>query len=139
MARTSAVREPGTGGELTTVARAGVADVDAAVSTALAAFESGVWSGVSATDRGRVLLRVAELLRERAETFAVAEARNAGKPIGDARWEVEAAAGTFEYFAGRGEQALRRGRARSRIPGSTSSCASRSASARSSSPGTSRC
>ena len=94
------VREPGTGGELTTVARAGVADVDAAVSTALAAFESGVWSGQSATARGRVLQRVAELLRERAETFAVAEARNAGKPIGDARWEVEAAAGTFEYFAG---------------------------------------
>ncbi len=94
------VREPGTGGELTTVARAGVADVDAAVSTALAAFESGVWSGHSATARGRVLQRVAELLRERAETFAVAEARNAGKPIGDARWEVEAAAGTFEYFAG---------------------------------------
>ena len=94
------VREPGTGGELTTVAQAGVADVDAAVSTALAAFESGVWSSLSATDRGRVLLRVATLLRERAETFAVAEARNAGKPIGDARWEVEAAAGTFEYFAG---------------------------------------
>jgi acyl-CoA reductase-like NAD-dependent aldehyde dehydrogenase len=47
-----------------------------------------------------VLLRVATLLRERAETFAVAEARNAGKPIGEARWEVEAEAGTFEYFAG---------------------------------------
>jgi acyl-CoA reductase-like NAD-dependent aldehyde dehydrogenase len=94
------VREPGTGGELATVARAGVADVDVAVSTALAAFESGVWSSVSATDRGRVLARVAALLRERSETFAVAEARNAGKPIGDARWEVQAAAGTFEYFAG---------------------------------------
>ncbi len=50
--------------------------------------------------RGRVLMKVATLLRERAETFAVAEARNAGKPIGDARWEVEAAAGTFEYYAG---------------------------------------
>ena len=94
------VREPGTGGELTQVATAGVADVDAAVSIALGAFESGAWSDRSATDRGRILLRVANLLRERAETFAVAEARNAGKPIGDARWEVEAAAGTFEYFAG---------------------------------------
>lgn len=94
------VREPGTGEELAAVARAGVADVDLAVSAALAAFESGVWSGVSATDRGRVLARVAALLRERSESFAVAEARNAGKPIGDARWEVEAAAGTFEYFAG---------------------------------------
>jgi acyl-CoA reductase-like NAD-dependent aldehyde dehydrogenase len=94
------VREPATGGDLAQISRAGPADVDAAVTTALAAFESGVWAGTSATDRGRVLLRAANLLRERAEQFAVAEARNAGKPIGDARWEVDAAAGTFEYYAG---------------------------------------
>src|SRR6476659_1660708 len=94
------VREPSTGAELTQVARAGAADVDAAVATALAAFESGAWSGASATARGRVLMKVATLLRERAEDFAVAEARNAGKPIADARWEVDAAAGTFEYYAG---------------------------------------
>jgi acyl-CoA reductase-like NAD-dependent aldehyde dehydrogenase len=95
-----AVREPATGEELTTVARAGPADVDAAVGTALTAFEEGPWARTSATDRGRVLSRAAALLRERADEFAVAEARNAGKPIGDARWEVEAAAGTFEYYAG---------------------------------------
>jgi acyl-CoA reductase-like NAD-dependent aldehyde dehydrogenase len=95
-----AVREPATGVELATVAKAGPADVDAAVSTALEAFERGSWPRASATERGRVLLRVAALLRERAEELAVAEARNAGKPIGDARWEVEAAAGTFEYYAG---------------------------------------
>ncbi len=94
------VREPSTGADLLQVARAGPADVDAAVTTALAAFEGGVWSGTSATARGRVLMKVATLLRERAEAFAIAEARNAGKPIGDARWEVEAAAGTFEYYAG---------------------------------------
>jgi acyl-CoA reductase-like NAD-dependent aldehyde dehydrogenase len=94
------VREPATGEELTTVARAGPADVEAAVGTALAAFEDGPWARTSATDRGRVLAKVAARLRDRAEEFAVAEARNAGKPIGDARWEVEAAAGTFEYYAG---------------------------------------
>jgi acyl-CoA reductase-like NAD-dependent aldehyde dehydrogenase len=43
---------------------------------------------------------VAELLREREDEFALAEARGAGHPIGDARWEVGAAAGTFEYYAG---------------------------------------
>ena len=97
---TMTVREPATGGDLATVARAGTADVDAAVATATEAFESGVWAGMNATARGRVLHRAAELLRERAELFATTEARNAGKPIGDARWEVEAAAGTFEYYAG---------------------------------------
>ena len=97
---TMAVREPATGGDLATVARAGAADVDAAVAAATEAFESGVWAGMNATARGRVLHRAAELLRERAELFATTEARNAGKPIGDARWEVEAAAGTFEYYAG---------------------------------------
>jgi acyl-CoA reductase-like NAD-dependent aldehyde dehydrogenase len=94
------VREPATGEELATVARAGPGDVDAALRTAVEAFERGAWPRASATERGRVLLRVAARLRERADEFAVAEARNAGKPIGDARWEVEAAAGTFEYYAG---------------------------------------
>ena len=94
------VREPATGEELTTVAQAGAKDVDAALRVATDAFTAGVWSATSATERGRVLLRVAALIRERAGELAEAEARNAGKPIGDAKWEVEAAAGTFEYFAG---------------------------------------
>jgi acyl-CoA reductase-like NAD-dependent aldehyde dehydrogenase len=98
--RTRAVCEPATGGVLAEVAEAGEADVDAAVGAALAAFEDGPWRRTSATDRGRVLLRAAALIRERAEELAVTEARNVGKPIGDARWEVEAAAGTFEYYAG---------------------------------------
>jgi len=93
-------REPATGAELAEVARAGAADVDAALTVATRAFEEGTWSGSSATERGRVLGRVASLLRERGDELATTEARNAGHPIGDARWEVEAAAATFEYYAG---------------------------------------
>ncbi|MBM3673926.1 MAG: aldehyde dehydrogenase [Actinobacteria bacterium] len=95
-----AVREPATGAELATVARAGLPDVDAALRAATEAFDAGVWANRSATERGRVLLRVATLMREHGEELAVLEARNAGHPIADARWEVEAAAGTFEYYAG---------------------------------------
>lgn len=97
-----AVTEPATAAELATVARAGTADVDAALAGAHAAFADGrgAWARTNATERGRVLHRVAELLREREELFATTEARNAGHPIGDARWEVGAAAGTFEYYAG---------------------------------------
>ncbi|MGZ8766148.1 MAG: aldehyde dehydrogenase family protein [Acidimicrobiia bacterium] len=97
---TFSVREPATGEVLADVARAGAADVDAALTIATGTFDSGVWAAVGATGRGRVLGRVAALLRERADEIATVEARNAGKPLGDARWEVEAAAGTFEYYAG---------------------------------------
>ncbi len=94
------VSEPATGERLTTVAQAGPADVDAAVAAALDEFETGTWRRTNATARGKVLLRIANLLRERADDFAIAEARNAGHPIGNARWEANAAADVFEYFAG---------------------------------------
>ena len=68
-----------------------------------------VGPGLSATARGRVLLRVAALLREHAEELAALEARNAGKPIGDARWEVDAAADVVRVLRRRRQQALRRG------------------------------
>jgi acyl-CoA reductase-like NAD-dependent aldehyde dehydrogenase len=99
---TFAVTEPASGQVLAEVARAGAVDADRALAAAHRAFDDGrgAWARTSATERGRVLQRVAELLREHAERFALAEARNAGHPIADARWEVGAAAGTFEYYAG---------------------------------------
>jgi len=97
---TFAVVEPATGAPFAEVARAGTAEVDAALAAAARAFDDGVWASVSATDRGRVLGRVAEGLRGRAEELATLEARNVGKPITDARAEVAAAAEVFEYYAG---------------------------------------
>lgn len=99
---TFTVTEPATGAALAEVAQAGPVDVDRALAAAHAAFDDGrgTWARTNATERGRVLHRVAELLRERVDLFATAEARGAGHPIGDARWEVGAGAGTFEYYAG---------------------------------------
>jgi len=99
---TFTVIEPATGQPLTDVAKASGVDVDLALAAAHAAFNDGrgTWARTNATQRGRVLHRVAELLREREDLFATTEARGAGHPIGDARWEVGAAAGTFEYYAG---------------------------------------
>ena len=96
------VTEPATGKPLTEVAKASAKDVDLALGLATKAFDDGrgAWARTSATLRGRVLHKVAELLREREDLFATTEARGAGHPIGDARWEVGAAAGTFEYYAG---------------------------------------
>jgi acyl-CoA reductase-like NAD-dependent aldehyde dehydrogenase len=94
------VDEPARGRPMAEVARAGPEDVRRAVATASTAFEEGPWPRTPATVRGRVLLRVADLVRERLEDIARVEARNAGKPIADARGEIEAVAGSFEYFAG---------------------------------------
>lgn len=99
---TFTVTEPATGTVLAEVAKAGPADVDAALAAAHRAFADGrgAWARTNATERGRILHRVATLIREREDLLATAEARGAGHPIGDARWEVGAAAATFEYYAG---------------------------------------
>ena len=96
---TFTVINPATGGELAEVSQAGTSDLELALSAATEAFR-GAWPQTSATTRGRVLYAVASRIRARAEEFALLESKNTGKPIGDARWEVEAAASTFEYFAG---------------------------------------
>lgn len=94
------VLEPATGQPFVEVAEAGLEDVERAVQAAHQAFEYGLWPRLSATERGRILLRAAQLVRERQETIAVIEARNAGKPIRDARGEVATVAAVLEYWGG---------------------------------------
>jgi acyl-CoA reductase-like NAD-dependent aldehyde dehydrogenase len=104
MTDTLQVLEPATEGVLETVARAGVEEVDAAVARAKSAFPA--WAAVAPGDRARLLLRVAALVSERLEELATLEARNAGKPIGDARDEIGMVADTFRYYAGGVERNL---------------------------------
>src|SRR5947209_6435036 len=95
-----AIIEPGSGKSFAEVAEAGLEDVERAVQRAYWAFEQGRWARLSATDRGRILLQAATLVRERLEDIAVIEARNAGKPIRDARGEVALVAAVLEYWGG---------------------------------------
>lgn len=98
-ARTEVV-DPSRGTVVTTVADAGAADVDAAVRAAREAFDDGAWSGLSGRERGRVLHRVAELIRENADTIAELESRDVGKPITLAHAvDVTNAANDYEHFA----------------------------------------
>jgi acyl-CoA reductase-like NAD-dependent aldehyde dehydrogenase len=92
--------DPASGDPLATVSRAGPADLDAALDAAARAADSGTWSDVPATERGRVLLRAAALVRDRRDELALAEVRNAGHTISDARWEADTMAEVFEYYAG---------------------------------------
>ncbi|MFE5812471.1 aldehyde dehydrogenase family protein [Streptomyces sp. NPDC056479] len=98
-ARTEVV-DPSRGTAVTTVADAGVADVDAAVRAAREAFDDGAWSGLSGRERGRVLHRIAELIRENADRIAELESRDVGKPITLAHAvDVTNAANDYEHFA----------------------------------------
>jgi acyl-CoA reductase-like NAD-dependent aldehyde dehydrogenase len=97
---TFAVEEPAFGRAMAEVAEAGTEEASRAVAAARRAFDEGPWPRTSATGRGRVLQRVATLVRERLEGIATVEARNGGKPITDARDEIGAVAAYFEYFAG---------------------------------------
>ncbi len=92
---------PATGEVITTVAEADKADVDLAVKAARKAFEEGPWSRTTATDRGRILSKLADLIMEHRDELAELETMDNGKPISDARnVDVPLVADCIEYYAG---------------------------------------
>jgi acyl-CoA reductase-like NAD-dependent aldehyde dehydrogenase len=94
------VFDPSTGAVLATVAKATKADVDRAVEAAHAALESKAWGGAAPAERGRAMLRIAQMLRDNTEEVATLESRDNGKPLRQARTDVQVAARYFEFFAG---------------------------------------
>jgi acyl-CoA reductase-like NAD-dependent aldehyde dehydrogenase len=98
------VLEPATEEVMATLPRAGADETDAAVARAKQAFEG--WRAVAPADRSALLHRLADALEERATDLATLEARNAGKPISDARGEMGMVAETFRYYAGAPERLL---------------------------------
>jgi aldehyde dehydrogenase (NAD+) len=92
------VTDPATGERITSVARGTTDDVDRAVQTARDAFES--WSETAPAERGRILNRVAQLMRERKDELAHIESRDQGKPLSDAKGDIERSARYFEYYGG---------------------------------------
>jgi len=82
------------------VASAAREDVDRAVRSARAAFESESWRRSSSAQRTDSLLRLASLIDENAAELADLESRNVGKPIREARDEVALASRCFQYYAG---------------------------------------
>ena len=92
--------EPATEQVWNNVPAAGKPEIDEALDAAATAFRTSPWSSANPGRRIEALYRIAGLIREHAESLAVLEARNVGKPIGDARWEINAGARCFEYYAG---------------------------------------
>jgi acyl-CoA reductase-like NAD-dependent aldehyde dehydrogenase len=98
------VIEPATEAVLDELPRAGVDEVDAAVARAREAFAD--WRAMAPGERASLLYALADVLADRREELAVLEARNAGKPIADARGEMDMVAATFRYYAGAPERLL---------------------------------
>jgi acyl-CoA reductase-like NAD-dependent aldehyde dehydrogenase len=94
------VFDPSTGDVLATVAKATRADIRRAVQSAHAALESKAWGGMLPAERGRIMNRIAQALRDRVEELATLESRDNGKPLSQARTDVQVAARYFEFFAG---------------------------------------
>jgi betaine-aldehyde dehydrogenase len=99
-----AVIEPATGQVMAEIPQAGVAETNDAVARAKRAFPA--WRAIAPADRAAVLHKLADALDGRREDLAVLEARNAGKPIGDARGEMQMVADCFRYYAGAPERLL---------------------------------
>ncbi|CAD6536048.1 aldehyde dehydrogenase family protein [Paraburkholderia sabiae] len=90
---------PATEEPIALVAQGSAQDVDTAVKAARAALK--VWNGMRAAERGRILMRFSELLREHQDEIVALESLDAGKPLGAVkRQDVPAAIDTLAYYAG---------------------------------------
>jgi len=96
------VIEPATEQVMAEVPRAGAEETDAAVERAKAAFPA--WRSVAPPERSALLHRLADAIEGREAELAQLEARNAGKPISDARGEIGMVVETFRYYAGAPER-----------------------------------
>jgi len=98
------VLEPATAQVMAELPQAGVEETDAAVARAREAYPA--WRALDPDERANVLYGLADALRAKQEDLARLEARNAGKPISDARGEMGMVADTFRYYAGASEWLL---------------------------------
>lgn len=91
---------PATGEPLARIASAGAEDVDRAVEAARTGFEKGKWSRFSASKRGQVLMKVAQIMRQRFDQLVELEILNSGKSLSAAKGQVNQAIEDFEFYAG---------------------------------------
>jgi aldehyde dehydrogenase (NAD+) len=92
---------PSTGEEICEVAEADAADVEQAVRAARSAFEHGPWRSMRASERGRLLYRLADLIESDGDELARLESLDNGKPVSVAKAvDVTKTVACYRYFAG---------------------------------------
>jgi phenylacetaldehyde dehydrogenase len=93
--------DPATGETLARVAEGSAEDIDRAVRAARRAFDQGPWSRMTASERGRIIWRIGDLILEHADELAQLESLDNGKPFAVAQAaDVPLAADLFHYMAG---------------------------------------
>jgi aldehyde dehydrogenase (NAD+) len=99
--KTFATINPATGDTICQIAEGDKADVDLAVKAARKAFEDGPWSRMNASERGRLLYKLADLIEQNAPTLAALESLDNGKPYRDALTiDVPLVVKCYRYYAG---------------------------------------
>ena len=96
---TIARHSPAHGALVTRAPRGGAHDVDRAIATARRAFDEGPWPRATASERSRLLLKTADLIDRDREILALLDTLESGKPIAQARSEIEGAADIWRYAA----------------------------------------
>ncbi|MGH6782522.1 MAG: aldehyde dehydrogenase family protein, partial [Sphingomonadaceae bacterium] len=96
---TMAVLAPATGEEFTRIACGTADDIDDAVKAAQAAYE-GAWGKLTAAERGRLISKLALKVQDHFDELARIEAQDTGKPMAQARADIEATARYFEFYGG---------------------------------------
>jgi len=92
--------DPATGAPWAVMPMAGAADVDRAVKAADRAFRTGPWPALTATARGKLLYRLADLVQAAAPRLAALETRDTGKIIRETSAQIAYVAEYYRYYAG---------------------------------------
>ena len=99
------LEDPSRGVEIGEIARGTAADIDAAVEAASQAL-AGEWGKLTATERGRLLAKLAEKINERVDELARIEALDVGKPLKQGRADALAMARYMEFYAGAADKVM---------------------------------
>jgi aldehyde dehydrogenase (NAD+) len=99
------IEDPSRGVEIGGIARGKGADIDAAVEAAEHAL-AGEWGKLTATERGRLMAKLAELITDRVEDLARMEALDVGKPLKQGRADAVAMARYMEFYAGAADKVM---------------------------------
>ncbi|MGM9949455.1 MAG: aldehyde dehydrogenase family protein [Lysinibacillus sp.] len=100
------VVNPSTGKPLVTISNATFEQIDEAVESGNRAFESEEWRRVKPFERGQLLVELAQFIRSNAQQWAQLESQDVGKPMSQARADIEAAARYFEFYGGAADKVM---------------------------------
>ena len=97
---------PSDGKHFCSIPRSGSNDITAAVAAARHAFEEGAWPRMTATERGRCIMRLCELVNDNHMELAALESRDTGKPLRQADVDITMAARYFEFYGGAADKIM---------------------------------